>query len=116
MGPVGGNCAGSRRKTPRHECTRRRNRRRHTERAQVIALLEGAGTNRPSSSDLKPAETVKPWFVYRPIFITEARIAAGVDFFEQNRALLTRVQTGFRFRPSVVASWRGAFYGRITGK
>ena len=36
----------------------------------------------------KPAERVKQWSEYRPMFITDARIARGVDFWRQHEAVL----------------------------
>src|SRR5690606_31108616 len=31
----------------------------------------------------RPAERVKPWKEYRPIFLTDARVAQGVDFWRE---------------------------------
>jgi len=39
----------------------------------------------------RPAEAVRPWRDYRPIFINDARIAGGVAFYAQNRADLDRI-------------------------
>jgi membrane-bound lytic murein transglycosylase B len=87
-------------------------------RAEVIDLLQAAEYQQAIIDAMtKPAEA-KPWFVYRPIFLTEARIAAGAEFFEQNRSILTRVQTEFQVPAEYVVSIIGVetFYGRITGK
>ncbi|MBN6990838.1 lytic murein transglycosylase, partial [Pseudomonas fulva] len=35
----------------------------------------------------RPAERVKPWKEYRPMFLTDARIARGVDFWRQHEAV-----------------------------
>ena len=40
----------------------------------------------------KPAERVKQWSEYRPMFITDARIARGVDFWRQHEAVLARAE------------------------
>lgn len=40
----------------------------------------------------RPAEAVKPWKEYRPIFVTAKRIAAGRAFLEANRKQLMQVQ------------------------
>lgn len=40
----------------------------------------------------KPAERVKQWKEYRPMFITDARIARGVDFWRQHEAVLARAE------------------------
>ena len=34
----------------------------------------------------RPAEAVRPWSAYRPIFLNDARIAGGVAFYQANRA------------------------------
>lgn len=39
----------------------------------------------------RPAEAVKPWRDYRPIFLTDARIAGGRAFYLENREALERV-------------------------
>ncbi|MCF5596205.1 lytic murein transglycosylase B, partial [Pseudomonas sp. PA-3-10C] len=36
----------------------------------------------------RPAERVKQWKDYRPMFLTDARIARGVDFWRQHEAVL----------------------------
>lgn len=39
----------------------------------------------------RPAEAVRPWKDYRPIFLNEARINGGVAFYRANRAALDRI-------------------------
>jgi len=39
----------------------------------------------------RPAEAVRPWSAYRPIFLNDARIAGGVAFYQANRADLDRI-------------------------
>ena len=39
----------------------------------------------------KPVESM-PWYKYRPIFITDARISAGVKFWQENASALATVQ------------------------
>ena len=41
----------------------------------------------------RPAEAVRPWRDYRPIFLNDARIAGGVAFYAQNREALDRIAT-----------------------
>src|SRR5882724_11126085 len=42
----------------------------------------------------RPSEA-KPWKDYRPIFVTERRIADGAAFYRANAALLKRIETDF---------------------
>ena len=66
----------------------------------------------------RPAERVKPWHEYRPMFITQARIDGGRSFLEQNRAALERVQARTGVPAELIVSIIGVetSYGRNTGK
>ena len=46
----------------------------------------------------RPAEKAKPWFEYRPIFLTERRIQEGTDFWLAHRRELDQasVRSGVR--------------------
>lgn len=65
----------------------------------------------------RPAERVKPWKEYRPIFITDSRVAQGVDFWRENEAALARAEQEFGVPAEVIVSIIGVetFYGRNTG-
>ena len=65
----------------------------------------------------RPAERVKPWSEYRPMFITDARIARGVDFWRQHEAVLARAEQEYGVPAQVIVSIIGVetFFGRNTG-
>jgi membrane-bound lytic murein transglycosylase B len=65
----------------------------------------------------RPAEKVKPWKDYRPIFITEARVARGVEFWKQHQAALARAEQEYGVPPQVIVAIIGVetFYGGNTG-
>ncbi len=65
----------------------------------------------------RPAERVKPWKEYRPIFLTESRVAQGVDFWRENEAALARAEQVFGVPAQVIVAIIGVetFYGRNTG-
>ena len=65
----------------------------------------------------RPAEKVKPWKDYRPIFISDARIARGVDFWRQHEVALARAEKEYGVPASVIVSIIGVetFFGRNTG-
>lgn len=65
----------------------------------------------------RPAEKTKPWKDYRPIFMTEARIAGGAAFLAENRELLDQVarETGVPAEMIVAIIGVETSYGRITG-
>ena len=43
----------------------------------------------------RPAERVKQWKEYRPIFISDARVARGVDFWREHEAVLARAEQDY---------------------
>ena len=65
----------------------------------------------------RPAEKVKPWKDYRPIFITEARISKGVDFWNKHAEALARAEQEYGVPAEVIVSIIGVetFYGGNTG-
>ena len=65
----------------------------------------------------RPAEAVKPWRDYRPIFMTQARIDGGRAFYLQHREALERIaaETGVPGEYIVAIIGVETFYGRVTG-
>jgi membrane-bound lytic murein transglycosylase B len=64
----------------------------------------------------RPAEK-KPWKDYRPIFLTEARIEGGIEFWERNANLLARAEKEYGVDPAVIVAIIGVEtrYGRHKG-
>ncbi len=65
----------------------------------------------------RPAEKAKPWFEYRPIFLTERRIQEGTDFWLAHRRELDQASVRSGVAPEYIAAIVGVetFYGRMTG-
>ncbi|MCQ4304096.1 lytic murein transglycosylase B [Stutzerimonas frequens] len=65
----------------------------------------------------RPAERVKPWKEYRPIFLTDSRVAQGVDFWRENEAALARAEAEYGVPAEIIVAIIGVetFYGRNTG-
>lgn len=65
----------------------------------------------------RPAEKAKPWHEYRRIFITEDRIAQGVQFWRDNAATLARAERELGVPAQVIVGIIGVEtrYGRNTG-
>ena len=65
----------------------------------------------------RPAEQVLQWWQYRQIFLTDKRISAGVDFWQEHRDSLERVSAEAGVPPQYIVAILGAetYYGRITG-
>ncbi len=88
-------------------------------RTQLVKLLRTAQPQ-PKIIELisKPAERVTPWWEYRSRFVTEERIAQGVQFWNENRAALERVSTERGVAPEYIVAIIGVEtkYGRIMGR
>ena len=65
----------------------------------------------------RPAEA-KPWYKYRPIFVTESRTTQGVEFWEQNETLLKQAEAEYGVPAEIIVAIIGVEtrYGRHTGK
>jgi membrane-bound lytic murein transglycosylase B len=62
--------------------------------------------------------TARPWYAYRPVFVTPKRIAAGVAFWNTNAADLERAHRDFGIPEEIIAAIIGVetFYGTQNGK
>ncbi|GAB2551560.1 lytic murein transglycosylase B [Rhodanobacter koreensis] len=82
------------------------------------ALLDGAKMQQSILDAIsRPAEG-KPWKDYRPIFVTEQRINAGVAFYLAHRDLVERIGRQYGVAPEYIVAIIGVetSYGQITGK
>ena len=89
----------------------------HFNRSELITLLGQAQTRQDIIAAMtKPAEA-KPWFQYRPIFVNEARIQGGVEFWNKHETLLTRAQATYGVPPEIITAIIGVEtrYGKNTG-
>jgi membrane-bound lytic murein transglycosylase B len=88
------------------------------ERKHVVALLRKA-VPQPKILDAmaKPAEKVMPWWQYRAHFLTEERIAAGVEFWREHREVLAHIAAERGVAPQYLVAIIGVetLYGRNTG-
>jgi len=64
----------------------------------------------------RPAEG-KPWFKYRPIFVTKTRIKEGVVFWNENEAILKAAEEKYGVPPEIIVAIIGVEtrYGRHKG-
>ena len=88
-------------------------------RAQLVKLLNTAQPQ-PKIVELisKPAERVVPWWEYRERFLTEDRIAMGVEFWNEHREHLERIATERGVAPEYIVAIIGVEtkFGRIMGR
>ncbi|WP_093533959.1 lytic murein transglycosylase B [Stenotrophomonas rhizophila] len=86
--------------------------------AQIEATLAQAQVRAPIIAAMsRPAERVKPWNEYRPMFISQARIDGGRKFLAQHRDELMRVQERTGVPAEVIVAIIGVetSYGANTG-
>ncbi|MEN1941416.1 lytic murein transglycosylase B [Luteimonas sp. MJ246] len=88
------------------------------DRQRIRDVLAGAAHKQSIIDAMsRPAEAVRPWSDYRPIFINDARISGGKAFYAENREALERVaaETGVPAEYIVAIIGVETSYGRITG-
>ena len=86
--------------------------------AYVQDILEQSKTQQKILDAIsRPAEKTKPWYEYRQIFITDKRIAAGVEFRREHAERLERVASATGVPSEIIAAIIGVetFYGTRTG-
>lgn len=85
--------------------------------AQINAILDDA-RKQPAiiAAMTRPAEA-KPWRDYRPIFMTEARIAGGARFWREHASLLEPIAARYGVPPEIIVAIIGVetSYGGNTG-
>jgi len=86
--------------------------------AEVATLLEQANYSQDVIDAMRRPYEAKPWYKYRPIFLTEKRIRGGVEFWRQNRELLERARSVYGVPPQIVTAIIGVEtnYGGNLGK
>ncbi|WP_432706413.1 lytic murein transglycosylase B [Azotobacter salinestris] len=85
---------------------------------QLLGLFREVQRKQPILDAIsRPAERAKPWKEYRPIFITEARVARGLDFWREHEEALARAEQEYGVPAQVIVAIIGVetFYGRNTG-
>jgi membrane-bound lytic murein transglycosylase B len=89
------------------------------ERAEITKLIDAAVIDQTILDAMsRPAERVVPWFEYRNIFMTEARIAAGVKFWGEHAATLEPVAERYGVAPEMIVAIVGieTFFGTRMGR
>ena len=66
----------------------------------------------------RPAEKAKPWHEYRDIFVTDERIVAGVDFWQEHGDTVAAAQEQYGVAAEVIVAVIGVetYYGRYLGR
>lgn len=84
---------------------------------EVTLLLQNARFKQSIVDAMtRPAEA-KPWYDYRPIFITKKRIRGGIEFWRENEALINQASEKFGVDRQIIVAIIGVEtnYGGNTG-
>ncbi|MDX1380702.1 MAG: lytic murein transglycosylase B, partial [Xanthomonadales bacterium] len=85
--------------------------------AEIMTLLHDARFKQSIVDAISRPAEAKPWYQYRPIFMTDKRIQGGVEFWRENEDLVREASERYGVDPQVIVAIIGVetFYGRITG-
>lgn len=88
------------------------------ERAALTRTLEDAAINQDVLRAIsRPVERVVPWYDYRAIFLTPARIEAGVEFWREHAEIIDLVSSRHRVDPEILIAIVGveSLFGQRMG-
>ena len=81
-------------------------------------LLRKARTQESILQAMARPGTSRPWFEYRPVNVNPQRIAAGLEFWSENAAVIARASRRYGVPEEIIVATLGVEtnYGRDTGK
>jgi membrane-bound lytic murein transglycosylase B len=85
---------------------------------EVIAVLRQARYQQAIVDAIRRPSEAKPWYKYRPIFLTDKRTRGGVAFWRKHRELLERARAAYGVPPQIITAIIGVEtqYGDNLGK
>ncbi len=86
-------------------------------RAELASVLADAKVDQKTIDLMNRQYESKPWFEYRDIFINQARIDKGVEFYKEHKALLEAANEKYGVPPHVITALIGVetHYGTRMG-
>ncbi len=87
------------------------------DKAELTALFDKARLHQSIIDAIsRPAEG-KPWYEYRPIFVTRSRVRGGVVFWKENEDIIKQVSEKYQVKPEIIVAIIGVEtrYGRHKG-
>ncbi|MFQ3235732.1 MAG: membrane-bound lytic murein transglycosylase B [Paraglaciecola sp.] len=84
---------------------------------EVRQQLSGASKNDDILKAISRPWEAKPWYQYRPIFLTEKRLFKGLEFWQTHQSVLQRAEQQFGIPAEIIVAIIGveSFYGTYTG-
>jgi membrane-bound lytic murein transglycosylase B len=85
--------------------------------AEVMSLLHDARFKQSIVDAISRPAEAKPWYDYRPIFVTNKRIRGGIEFWREHDALIGQAAERYGVDPEVIVAIIGVetYYGGNTG-
>lgn len=86
--------------------------------AEVMAIIaQGEKKQKILDAISRPAEKTLNWGAYRNIFLEPKRLAQGVEFWREHKALIAEVSKQYQVAPEIIVAIIGVEtrYGRLTG-
>lgn len=87
-------------------------------RTKLTQLLDEAELRQDVIDAITRPYESKPWYKYRPIFVTEKRIERGVAFWKEHSDILARAEQKYGVPPEIITAIIGveSFYGKYKGR
>jgi membrane-bound lytic murein transglycosylase B len=91
--------------------------RQSLEKSWLEQAFAGAHRRQPILDAIAKPYEAKPWYQYEPLFLSEARIAGGLDFWNAHAELLAKAETQYGVPARIIVAILGVetFYGRQRG-
>ncbi len=88
------------------------------DRQQISALMANARFQQDIIDAISRPSEAKPWHQYRPIFVTDSRAKGGVEFWNENAALLQQAEQVYGVPPEIIVAIIGVEtrYGAHQGR
>ncbi|MBV7315873.1 lytic murein transglycosylase B [Shewanella sp. NIFS-20-20] len=85
---------------------------------ETLDFLSAATFNQEVLDAISRPWEAKPWYQYYPIFLTDKRLQAGIDFWQQHAAIIDKASKQFGVEPQIIVAIIGieTFYGQFMGK
>jgi membrane-bound lytic murein transglycosylase B len=90
---------------------------RHYNKAELNTLFQAVEIKNDIIKKISSPAEGMPWYKYRKIFMTEARINAGVKFWQDNTQALSKAEQQYGVPAQIIVAILGVetFYGQKTG-
>ena len=74
------------------------------DKGELTTLMGQARYSREVMDAIRRPFEAKPWYKYRPIFLTDKRVQGGAAFWRENRGSLERAQATYGVPPQIIAA------------